>query len=196
MPVNPLQGFARGMVVGLVGGLLAGGIEAVSLVRDAPTGRAALIEAGLYAIVVDALALVFPVQVLMEARHANAPSGGAQGLRPIDPSALESDYSADLAAAFARTGTGPADRPVNVLLLTVDALRADHVGACGNDWIQTPTMDLLAAHAAVSCSTFTQQPQTNPALASLFTSTYPWVHGVRVHMVDRLSESFDTLAKV
>ena len=64
MPVNPLQGFARGMVVGLVGGLLAGGIEAVSLVRDAPTGRAALIEAGLYAIVVDALAAAAIVAVL------------------------------------------------------------------------------------------------------------------------------------
>jgi arylsulfatase A-like enzyme len=305
MPLNPLQGFARGMVIGLVGGLLAGSTEAVSLVRDAPTGRAALIEAGLYAIVVDALAaaaivavlgafvalilrvgrpridpervaafyvsasttlilaivgwlwafraaggdrgpgvrgdalavilllalgcgalvhplaksfalrlfarpgrlavgaivpiaalaLVFPVQVLLEARHANTPAGGAQGLRPIDPSALESDYSSDLAAALARTGSGPADRPVNVLLLTVDALRADHVGACGNDWIQTPAMDALANVSALSCSTYTQQPQTNPAIASIFTSLYPAAHGVRMHMVDRLGDQFPTLAE-
>ena len=55
MPLNPLHGFARGLSVGLAGGLLAGLIEAISLVRDAPTGRAALMEAGLYAVIVDAL---------------------------------------------------------------------------------------------------------------------------------------------
>src|SRR3954468_19109937 len=56
MPLNPLHGFARGLFVGLLGGLIAGVIEALSLIRDAPTGRAALVEAGFYAIVVDALA--------------------------------------------------------------------------------------------------------------------------------------------
>src|SRR5581483_25744 len=49
--------------------------------------------------------------------------------------------------------------------------------------------------SVISCNTYTQQPQTNPALASLMTSTYPAVNGVRRHMVDRLSDSFDTLAK-
>src|SRR5438270_2669216 len=64
MNLNPLQGFARGLAVGLVGGLTAGLIEALSLVRDSPTGRAALIEAGFYAIVVDALACAGIVAVL------------------------------------------------------------------------------------------------------------------------------------
>ena len=44
--------------------MTAGLIEALSLVRDSPTGRAALIEAGFYAIVVDALACAGIVAVL------------------------------------------------------------------------------------------------------------------------------------
>jgi arylsulfatase A-like enzyme len=75
-------------------------------------------------------------------------------------------------------------------------MRADHLGACGNDWIKTPAMDLIAEYSVVSCRMYPQQPQTNPALASIFTSTFPAVHGVRVHMVDRLADTFDTLAKV
>jgi arylsulfatase A-like enzyme len=106
---------------------------------------------------------------------------------PID---LESRL-ADLARHKAPQNIQP-----NVLLITVDALRADHLGACGNRWIKTPSLDLLASYSIVSCNAYTQQPQTNPALASLLTSTYPSVHGVRMHMVDRLPDSFDTLAEI
>jgi arylsulfatase A-like enzyme len=306
MAPTPLEGFARGLILGLVGGLAAGSIEAISLVRDAPVARAALIEAGFYAVIVDAiggagiagvlgallpivarivrlrvspdriaalyvsgstmlllglvgwlwafraaggdrgagvrpdafavvvlvavacgvlvhplaqafalplfarpgrlalgalvplvlLGLVFPAQVVIEARQHAAPSGSVQGLKPVDPGLLEADFSTDLSAALAEVGTRPLDRPMNVLLLTVDALRADHVGACGNEWIQTPAIDALAYSSALSCSTYTQQPQTNPAIASIFTSLYPAVHGVRMHMVDRLADTFPTLAEV
>jgi len=306
MAPTPLQGSARGLILGLVGGLAAGIVEAISLVRDAPVARAALLEAGLYAIIVDALAcatitgvlgaifaaalaiarvhlrpdrvaalyvsgsttfilamvgwlwafraaggdrgpgvrtdvlfvvllvaaacgvlvhplaqsfalrlfarpkrlalgavvptmllvLVFPVQVFMEARQHRAPTVGVHGIQLIDPSVLELDFDADLDAAFAQIGTMAPDRPPNVLLLTVDALRSDHLGACGNSWIQTPAMDALARASALSCSTYPQQPQTNPAIASVFTSLYPAVHGVRMHMVDRLSETLPTLAEV
>jgi arylsulfatase A-like enzyme len=108
---------------------------------------------------------------------------------------LKGDLETSLDGVLARGPSGNSAQP-NVLLITVDALRADHLGACGNSWIKTPSIDTLARYSSLSCSTYTQQPQTNPALASLFTSTYPAVNGVRVHMVDRLSESFDTLAKI
>src|SRR2546421_193620 len=131
MPLNPLHGFARGLFVGLAAGLVAGVIEAISLVRDAPTGRAALMEAGLYAVLVHpmaqafalqlfthpgrlaagafvpivALGLVFPVQVLLEARQHTTAAASVPEMRSIDPGLLESDYSADLEAALARVGT-------------------------------------------------------------------------------------------
>src|SRR5688500_2333682 len=49
-------GFARGMLLGLIGGVGAGSIEAAAILREATTGRAALLEAGLYALVVNGLA--------------------------------------------------------------------------------------------------------------------------------------------
>lgn len=143
------------------------------------------------------LAFVLPAQILLEMRSQLTLSRGTA--RTVSLDILERDLSASLEARLEEAlagGTGSVAEPPNVLFITVDALRADHLGACGNDWIQTPWMDLLARYGTLSCSTYTQQPQSNPALASLFTSTYPAVHGVRMHMVDRLPDHFDTLAEV
>jgi arylsulfatase A-like enzyme len=144
------------------------------------------------------LALVFPAQVLIEARqHARAAGVAGPEVVTVDLESLGDGLWHELDRALAApraTGSSPTQQ--NVLLITVDALRADHLGACGNDWIVTPWVDLLARHSATFCMAYPQQPQTNPSLASLFTSTYPAVHGVRVHMVDRLPDSFDTLAEI
>ncbi len=145
-----------------------------------------------------ALAAVFPAQVVIEARQytRNASPAGTAATT-VDVEALGDGLFLELENALTagRGVTSPTSQP-NVLLITVDALRADHLGACGNEWIETPWIDMLARHGTISCTTYTQQPQTNPSLASLFTSTYPAVHGVRVHMVDRLPDSFDTLAEI
>ncbi len=145
------------------------------------------------------LAILFPIQVIVEARHAAEATRYTPGQAiNVDVESLGDGIWYDLDRTLSAphpTRNATADG-MNVMLITVDALRADHLGACGNDWISTPWIDEFARHGAISCMTYPQQPQTNPSLASLFTSTYPAVHGVRVHMVDRLSESFDTLAKM
>jgi arylsulfatase A-like enzyme len=52
--------------------------------------------------------------------------------------------------------TGP-----NVILVIIDSLRRDHVGAYGNDWIHTPTLDALAEESLL----FTRaQPEAMPTL--------------------------------
>ncbi len=143
------------------------------------------------------LAAVFPAQVVLEARqHTRTGSSVATETPTVDVETLGDGLYFELENALtsARGVTDPTAKP-NVLLITVDALRADHLGACGNEWIETPWIDLLARHGTISCTAYPQQPQTNPSLATLFTSTYPAVHGVRVHMVDRLPET-DTLAKI
>jgi arylsulfatase A-like enzyme len=38
---------------------------------------------------------------------------------------------------------------MNVILIILDSLRADHVGCCGNRWIRTPTLDGLAQGESV-----------------------------------------------
>jgi len=196
---DPLVGVPVGILVWIL--VVALGVGALAYRLSYPVAQSLLAPTGRLAaagvVVVAALALVIPIQILLEARqHASPGERSVQGLQPIDPSLLETDFVTNLTEALPRAPSPETSGQPNVVLITVDALRADHLGACGNPWIQTPAMDLLARYSALSCNTYPGQPQTNPAVASLFTSTQPAVHGVRVHMVDRLADSFDTLAEV
>lgn len=65
----------------------------------------------------------------------------------------------------------------NAVLITVDTLRADHVGAYGGP-VPTPHLDALAADGVVVEHAFTPMPSTGPALTSLFSGSHPWRHGV------------------
>ena len=66
----------------------------------------------------------------------------------------------------------------NVLMVVIDTLRADHVGAYGYEYPTTPNIDLLADRAVVFETVVSQAPWTAPAMASLFTGLYPSVHGL------------------
>ncbi|MBD3856692.1 MAG: sulfatase-like hydrolase/transferase [Acidobacteria bacterium] len=81
------------------------------------------------------------------------------------------------ASASTPRATARPDMP-NVLLVVIDTLRADHVGAYGYGYPTTPNMDLLADHAVVFETVVSQAPWTAPAMASLFTGLYPSVHGL------------------
>ncbi len=74
---------------------------------------------------------------------------------------------------LAPTPGGP--RP-NVLLITLDTLRADYVGCYGHPWIETPTLDRLAGEGVRFSQTVAQAPSTTPSHCSLMTSVYPFVH--------------------
>ncbi len=67
----------------------------------------------------------------------------------------------------------------NVILITVDNLRADALGVYGNYDAKTPHMDALADHGAIFRQCFHPTPQALPNAASLFTGVYPPNHGVR-----------------
>jgi arylsulfatase A-like enzyme/Flp pilus assembly protein TadD len=68
--------------------------------------------------------------------------------------------------------------PASVVLISVDTLRADHVGCYGYRKIRTPHLDELARGGTLFSNVSTPVPMTLPAHASLMTSTYPPVHGV------------------
>lgn len=70
----------------------------------------------------------------------------------------------------------PADAP-NVLLLTVDTLRRDHVGAFGS-LVNTPRMDALAREGVAFDGAITPLPETAPSHATMFTGLAPVQHGV------------------
>src|SRR5262245_3379491 len=73
----------------------------------------------------------------------------------------------------------PARRPPDVLLITLDTTRADHVGAYGDRNARTPRLDRLASEGVLFERAIAAAPITLPAHVSLFTGRYPYVHGVR-----------------
>jgi arylsulfatase A-like enzyme/Tfp pilus assembly protein PilF len=84
----------------------------------------------------------------------------------------------------------------NLLLITVDTLRADRVGAFGSARGLTPTLDRLAAAGLRLTRAYTSAPLTLPAHASLLTSSSPPVHGVRNNSLFRVGGNVPTLATV
>ena len=70
-----------------------------------------------------------------------------------------------------------ADKPLNVLLLTVDALRADRTSLHGYDRPTTPTLEKLAKNAIVCDRAFSLGPFTQSAAVQMFTSTRPLSYG-------------------
>ncbi len=60
----------------------------------------------------------------------------------------------------------------DILLITIDALRADHVGAYGYERDTTPEIDALAAEGAVFEAAYTPTPHTSYAVTSLMTGKY------------------------
>ena len=81
-----------------------------------------------------------------------------------------------LAPASAQTA---ADKnPPDVYLITIDTLRADHVGCYGYKQVETPALDALAADGVRFSEAFTHSPITNTSHISIMTGLLPSVHGV------------------
>jgi choline-sulfatase len=84
----------------------------------------------------------------------------------------------------------------NILLVTLDTTRADHVGAYGYPLARTPALDGLAREGVLFERALTSAPITLPAHASLLTGTYPFAHGVRNNGTFSLRDDAATLATV
>jgi len=81
-------------------------------------------------------------------------------------------------------GAGVAGAPAlpprpNVLLITIDTLRADHLGCYGYRLPTSPAIDALAARGVRFADTTVSTPKTWPSIATLLTGTVPRTHGVR-----------------
>ncbi len=73
---------------------------------------------------------------------------------------------------------GPSPPP-DIVLLVVDTLRADHLGCLGYPRDTSPNVDRLAADGVLFTNAISQAPWTLPSVASLLTSQYPSVLGIR-----------------
>jgi len=93
------------------------------------------------------------------------------------------------ALALSSCGAGPSRpdapnaarpaKPPDILIVTVDTLRADHLSAYGYTGNRTPTIDGLLARGVTFTNATTPMPRTTPALATMLTGLPPQLHGSR-----------------
>ncbi|MCX6569016.1 MAG: sulfatase-like hydrolase/transferase [Candidatus Aminicenantes bacterium] len=84
----------------------------------------------------------------------------------------------------------------NVILVTMDTTRADHLPAYGYSGVETPVLDSLARRGVVFEQAATAAPLTLPSHSTIMTGMYPTYHGVRVNGNTALSDEQTTLAEV
>jgi arylsulfatase A-like enzyme/tetratricopeptide (TPR) repeat protein len=99
-------------------------------------------------------------------------------------------------AACRRTGKAAlaASSPPDVVLVTIDTLRADIPGFAGNSRVATPNLDRIAAEGVVFDNAHGQNVVTLPSHVNILTGLYPYQHGVRDNDGFRLGADVPTLA--
>lgn len=103
-----------------------------------------------------------------------------------DPPALQAEN------AVPRTRTEAA-RPDLILMISLDTLRADHLGFSGYERPTSPVLDAFAARSVIFEDASATSPWTLPSHASMLTGLYPKRHGVVSHGT-KLSVRTETLA--
>jgi arylsulfatase A-like enzyme/Flp pilus assembly protein TadD len=100
------------------------------------------------------------------------------------------------AAYFAYRHFKPNTKIKNVLLISIDTCRADHLSCYGYPEKTTPNIDILAAEGVMFEHVFTPVPLTLPAHTSMLTGTNPIYHGVHSNIGYIVGESNQTLAEL
>ena len=113
----------------------------------------------------------------------------ARLMRALLPLSLLLPVAAGAPAAAATS------RP-DVLLVTIDTLRADAPGFAGNRRVATPNLDRLAAGGRVFPNTHAHNVVTLPSHTNILTGLYPYQHGVRDNLGFALPADVPTLATV
>jgi len=91
---------------------------------------------------------------------------------------------------------GPIDlSTMNIVLFTIDTLRADHLECYGYGRVKTPQINQLASEGVLFEHNIVQTPLTLPSHTSIHTGTYPLYHGIRDNGGFYVDESQVTLAE-
>jgi arylsulfatase A-like enzyme len=123
--------------------------------------------------------IIFGTQPAVHSVALDEAEREAWALEPFRPAAMES---------FAPGGW-------NVLLLSFDTMRADHLGSYGYERAETAVFDSLAAAGVQFENAIVQRPKTSPNVATFITGTYPARHGIHRPM-RRLPDRSETLAEI
>jgi choline-sulfatase len=99
-----------------------------------------------------------------------------------------------LLVLFPALAVAATDRP-NVILITLDTVRADRMGFLGSKLGLTPQLDVLASQGVVFEHAYSQAPITPVSHATILTGTFPQYHGIR-NFGDRLPPSVPFLPDI
>ncbi|HUL14546.1 MAG TPA: sulfatase-like hydrolase/transferase [Terriglobales bacterium] len=86
--------------------------------------------------------------------------------------------------------------PPNVVLFTLDTLRADHLGCYGDMAAETPNLDRISQDGVRFAHAYTLVPITLPSHTVILTGTYPMRNGIHDFSGNRLNDTLPTLATV
>jgi choline-sulfatase len=101
-------------------------------------------------------------------------------------------------SAFSQSSRVPTAKraaKTDVVLITIDTLRADHIGAYGYEKAETPTIDGLARTGVLFEHAYSQVPLTLASHTSLLTGTYPFHNGVQDFTGNPLSPNIRSVAQ-
>jgi len=100
-----------------------------------------------------------------------------------------------LATYAARLAPAAAQTVPNVLLVTIDTMRADRIGAYGHKAAKTPVLDQLARDGVRFTDATAHAPLTYPSHVAILTGRYPGAFGVRLNGMTPLPDAAVTLAE-
>ncbi|HUT52589.1 MAG TPA: sulfatase-like hydrolase/transferase [bacterium] len=120
-------------------------------------------------------------------------SRGLSGVRMI---LIGAALSAVVVSAAIGSGCHRGGKKWNVLIVTMDTTRADHLRCYGYQWIETPTLNQLASQGVLFERAYSCVPLTLPAHASIMTGTVPLYHGVEDNGAYRVPDNLDTMAEI
>src|SRR5438045_9146984 len=85
------------------------------------------------------------------------------------------------AVALLLSSAAPRSVPPTIILISIDTLRADHLGAWGYHGATSPFLDEVAERGTVFEEAVVPLPATGPSHGSLLTGRSPWLHGCGVY---------------
>ncbi len=91
---------------------------------------------------------------------------------------------------------GGDDQRPNVIIISVDTLRKDHLSCYGYEGCNTPNIDEFSEKSVVFENCIAPSPHTVPSMASLLTGVYPTVHGCRHFPLIPINEDIKVLSQI
>src|SRR3989338_3109240 len=85
---------------------------------------------------------------------------------------------------------------MNIIIITVDALRPDHLGVNGYHRDTSPNIDKFAKEGINFSNAYKTLANTYPSITSMLTGTYPHSNGVRMLFNNKLKDSIPTLQSI